>query len=335
MTDPLEQLSPEAHHRLRRCAQPAWVAPMLATLTHEPFSHPEWIFERKLDGERILAIRKHGKVRLLTRNRKEADATYPEIVRALEAQDGPNFILDGEVVAFEGQVTSFQRLQGRMKRTDPQAARDSGIAVYYYLFDVLHWGRYDTTAVGLRQRKRILKAGLTFEDPLRYLPHRNERGEACFDQACRTGWEGILAKKAGSGYAHGRSSNWLKFKCVNTQEFVIGGYTEPQGQRVGFGALLVGYYRDGRLRYAGKVGTGFSRQTLRDLHGLMTRLEVDEPPFVDDDLPRKGIHWIKPRLVGQFGFSEITAGRRLRHPRFLGLRRDKPPTRVHLEEGTG
>jgi ATP-dependent DNA ligase len=141
----------------------------------------------------------------------------------------------------------------------------------------------------------------------------------------------VIAKRATAPYQHGRSRDWLKFKCVNEQEFVIGGYTDPKGSRAGFGALLVGYYQGGVLRYAGKVGTGYSDATLRDLAVRLAALEQDEPPFAGDTLPRRGVHWVRPELVVQVGFTELTRDRKLRHPRFLGLRRDKRPREVTLE----
>jgi ATP-dependent DNA ligase len=141
----------------------------------------------------------------------------------------------------------------------------------------------------------------------------------------------VIAKRATAPYQHRRSRDWLKFKCVNQQEFVIGGYTDPKGSRAGFGALLVGYYQDGALRYAGKVGTGYSEATLRDLAVRLAALEQDEPAFAGDTLPRRGVHWVRPALVAQVGFTELTRDRKLRHPRFLGLRRDKRPGEVTLE----
>ena len=148
----------------------------------------------------------------------------------------------------------------------------------------------------------------------------------------RRGWEGLIAKRADAPYVHGRSRDWLKFKCVNEQEFVIGGYTDPGGKQIGFGALLVGYHdARGRLRYAGKVGTGYSDAVLRDIGGRLARIEQEEPPFARDRLPRSGVHWVRPELVAQIGFTEVTGDGKPRHPRFLGPRRDKPPREVVLE----
>jgi bifunctional non-homologous end joining protein LigD len=305
---------------------------MLATLTDERFSDPDWIFERKLDGERVLVFRKHKRVRLLSRNKKLLNNTYPELVDAYKKQPNDSFIVDGELVAFQGRITSFSRLQGRMKITDPKEARNSGIAIYHYLFDLLFFDGYDTTHLPLRHRKALLRKALKFHGPLRFTAHRAEKGEKFYREACKAGLEGLIAKNAGSEYVHTRSSDWLKFKCVNEQEFVIGGYTDPQGLRVGFGALLVGYYKGKQLKYAGMVGTGYEDKLLRDLGKKLREIEKDDPPFSKDSLPKKNVHWVKPRLVGQVGFTEWTGDGKLRHSRFKGLRCDKKPKDVVREK---
>jgi bifunctional non-homologous end joining protein LigD len=324
-------VSSAIEHAPRR-PQPGWAAPMLAVLTEERFSNEEWIFERKLDGERCLAFRPGRKLRLLSRNRKRLNGTYPELAEALLAQRCDDFVVDGEVVAFEGAQTSFARLQQRMQLRDPRRARASGVRVFYYLFDLLHLDGRDVTGLPLRERKALLRQALAFADPLRYLPHRNAEGERFYGEACRKGWEGLIAKRAHSPYRHERSRDWFKFKCVNEQEFVIGGYTDPGGKRIGLGALLVGYYDGrGRLRYAGKVGTGYSDAVLRDLGGRLAAIEQGEPPFATDQLPRTAVHWVRPELVAQIGFTEVTGDGKLRHPRILGLRSDKDPRDVVLE----
>jgi ATP-dependent DNA ligase len=219
-----------------------------------------------------------------------------------------------------------------MQLRDPARARASGVRVFYYLFDLLHLDGRDVTGLPLRGRKGLLRQALSFADPLRYLPHRNAEGERFYGEACGRGWEGLIAKRADPRYRHERSRDWLKFKCVNEQEFVIAGYTDPGGKRIGFGALLVGYYDErGGLRYAGKVGTGYSDAVLRDLGGRLARLEQEEPAFAADRLPRTAVHWVLPRLVAQIGFTEVTVDGKLRHPRFLGLRSDKDPDEVVLE----
>ena len=302
-------------------AHPEWIAPMLAVLTDARFSDPDWIFERKLDGVRLLVFRDGDRIRLMTRNRNEVSDTYPELIEALAQQPARDFVADGEVVTFEGDLTSFSRLQDRMQIADPDKARASGIVVYLYLFDILHLDGHDLTRLPLRQRKSVLRRALCFDDPLRFTPHRNEDGEAFFGRACASGWEGLIAKDATAPYSHGRSRDWLKFKCARGQELVIGGFTEPKGSRVGFGALLLGYFEDGRLRYAGKVGTGFDDAFLEDFRETLEARRRETPPFadaVDEDAI-----WVRPDLVAEIGFTEWTGAGRLRHPRFLGLRRDK------------
>jgi DNA ligase D-like protein (predicted ligase) len=327
----LDDLPDEARDKLRRRTQPSWTSPMLATLVDDYFSDPDWIYERKFDGERCLTFRKGNSVHLKSRNRQSLNGTYPELVDALREQSATDFIIDGEVVAFRGNVTSFERLQNRMNIDDEQEARESRIAVYYYVFDLIHIAGHDVSKLPLRRRKGLLRRALSFSDPLRFTTHRNEEGEKFIKEACRKGWEGLIAKDAGSEYVHSRSRKWLKFKCVNQQEFVIGGFTDPQGERIGFGALLIGYYEDGNLRFAGKVGTGYDNEMLKSLGSRLESLERRTPPFDDRSLPSKGVHWVTPKLVGEVGFTEWTDERKLRHPRFLGLRRDKNPKSVKRE----
>jgi bifunctional non-homologous end joining protein LigD len=304
--------------------------PMKAKLTDRPFSHPDWIFERKLDGIRAIVCRTASGATLTSRTGRDISSSYPELTEALEAEPAGDFVADGEIVAFEGRRTSFERLQGRMGISDPRLARLTGIPVFIYLFDLLAFQGNDITGLPLRDRKRALRHGLSFQAPVRYTPHRNERGEEFFAEACAKGWEGLIAKRASSPYVHGRSRDWLKIKCTLEQELVIGGYTPPQGSRKYFGALLVGYYEDGDLRYAGKVGTGFSEAVLRSLGAKLESLRVEECPFSRDGLPRQAI-WVEPKLVGQFAFSEWTRDGKLRHPSFLGLREDKPAREVVRE----
>jgi bifunctional non-homologous end joining protein LigD len=327
----LERFARERRPGLRRRAQPEWTQPMLATLTGERFSDSDWIFERKLDGVRCLVFRRRGRVSLMSRNRKALDNHYPELVEAISGQRTDPFIADGEIVAFDRGQTSFARLQGRMQLTDPDAARRTGIAVFLYLFDLLHVGRFDVTGLELRDRKRVLRETLRFTGPLRLTSHRNAEGEAYYREACRRGWEGVIAKRASGTYVHGRSPEWLKFKCVNQQEMVVVGFTDPHGRRRRLGALLVGYYQGGKLRYAGKVGTGFDDATLDRLGDRLDRLERDSSPL-DGERPReRGVHWVRPELVAEIGFTEWTRDGRLRHPRYLGLRTDKPAREVVRE----
>ena len=316
--------------------QPDWVEPQLATLTRDWFSDPAWIFERKLDGERCLAFGRGGGVRLLTRNKKTANAAYPELAEALARQEAGDFVADGEVVSFDGAQTSFAHLQQRIHVAHPSAALRARVPVFYYLFDIMYAGGADVRARPLRERKELLRRQFTFDDPLRFTAHRNTAGAEFIKQACRDGWEGLIAKRADAPYRAGRSTDWLKFKCESGQEFVIGGYTDPQRSRVGFGALLLGYYDPGKvLTYAGKVGTGFNHKLLLSLHRELAALERPTPPFQRGKLPRSGVHWVEPELVGQVGFSEWTSDGQLRHPRFQGLRRDKAPSEVVREAPGG
>ena len=302
---------------------------MKAKLTERRFSDPGWLFERKLDGVRAIAIKSGGEVRLISRTGRRLVA-YPELVEALAADAAEEFVVDGEIVAFEGAQTSFSRLQGRMQLQDPEQARRTGIEVFLYLFDLLYFDGHDLRALPLRKRKSLLRRALAFTDPIRYTSHRNERGEEYYREACAKGWEGLIAKRAESPYTGRRSGDWLKFKCSREQELVIGGFTPPQGSRKRFGALLVGYYEGEELRYAGKVGTGFTEKVLEDLGAKLERLRTDASPFARDGLPREA-RWVRPRLVGQFGFSEWTGDGKLRHPRYLGLRDDKRPREVVRE----
>jgi ATP-dependent DNA ligase len=206
------------------------------------------------------------------------------------------------------------------------------VPVWLYLFDLLYVDRYDIRPVPLRYRKQVLRHAFDFHDSLRFTEHRDTEGEAYYREACRRGWKGVIAKDGESVYVSGRTRVWLKFKCTQEQEFVIGGYTDPRGGRIGFGALLVGVYQRGRLVYGGKVGTGFDHTTLQRLGQQLAQLDTASRPFVGDGLPRRGVHWVKPKLVAQIRFTEWTPGGKLRHPRFVGLREDKESKEV-VKEG--
>ena len=208
----------------------------------------------------------------------------------------------------------------------------SGVDVYYYIFDLPYVAGFDVDQLALRHRKRLLLKALSFEDPLRYSEHRDTEGEAAWREACAKGWEGVIAKRADSPYVQRRCTDWLKFKCVNRQEFVIGGFTDPRGSRIGCGALLVGYHENGQLRYVGKVGTGYDTQTLLRLSSQLRKLETTRSPFAEA-VKEKGAHWVRPELVAEIGFTEWTVDGKLRHPRLLGLRDDKPARSVVREHG--
>lgn len=297
---------------------------MKAVLTDERFSDPGWIYERKLDGIRCIAIRDGGRVRLLSRNDLSLNDRFPTVAEALERQRCTRFAIDGEVVAFSGGRTSFAKL------ADARAGRAK---VFLYAFDITWLDGEDVRGLPLRERKRLLRDAIEFADPLRFTTHRNEDGLGFYEEACRRGWEGLIAKRADSPYVTTRSRDWLKFKCEHGQEFVIGGFTAPRRSREEFGALLLGYYRDGELIYAGKVGTGFDRAMLRELGAEMRRRERSTRPFAGDDkIPGiRSATWVEPELVAQIGFTEWTSDGRLRHPRFLGMRDDKDAREVVRE----
>ncbi|MDQ4055516.1 MAG: non-homologous end-joining DNA ligase [Actinomycetota bacterium] len=307
--------------------------PALATLSHDRFWDDGWIYERKLDGQRCLAVRDTRGTRLYSRSGRDVTMAFPEIAEALEQQAADDFVIDGEVVAFKGSRTSFSRLQPRIHVSDAGRARRSGIPIFFYVFDVLRVAGDDLRAMPLRDRKRRLRTLLGFEGPVRYTPHRVRGGEEWFAEICGKGWEGLIAKQVDAAYATGRTDRWLKFKCESGQELVIVGWTDPEGARVALGALLLGYWdrKTGDLVYAGKVGTGFSQSMLRDLHAQLSELEVSDSPCTRGTLPRKAVHWARPQLVAQVAFTEWTSAGQLRHPRYLGLRTDKPAEEVVRE----
>jgi bifunctional non-homologous end joining protein LigD len=319
----LDVLSAAERALVTAAPAPTTANAMKAVLTDARFSDPDWIFERKLDGIRCIAIRSGKRVRLLSRNDLSLNGRYPELVTALEAEPCDRFAIDGEVVAFDGAQTSFARLAERGHRD---------VRVFLYVFDLVWLEGHDVRDLPLRARKRLLRDALRFEDGVRLTPYRNETGEALFDEACRKGWEGVIAKRADSPYRTTRSKDWLKFKCEKGQELVIGGFTAPKGSRTEFGALLLGYHDGDAFRYAGKVGTGFDHETLRELGARMRALARDDAPFTDAAAIReRGITWVRPELVAQVAFTEWTRAGRLRHPRFLGLRDDKAAGEVVRE----
>ena len=322
MSDPFAVLSDADRGLLRPAPRPERVQEMKAVLTDERFSDPDWIFERKLDGIRCLATKAESQVRLRSRNDLSLNGRFPEVAQALADDPATDLVLDGEIVAFAGGQTSFARLQQRGERS---------VAIFFYVFDLLHLAGHDITALPLRARKALLRHALAWDGPLRLTPHRNRDGEPLFAEACRKGWEGLIAKRADAPYTPGRSRDWLKFKCSAEQELVIGGFTAPRGSRTDLGALLLGHFEDGRLRYAGKVGTGFTQTTLRDLAARLAPLQRATTPFADD-VRERHVTWVEPELVAQIGFSEWTRDGRLRHPRYLGLRDDKPAREVVREQ---
>lgn len=320
----IRQLVPKEHRRLvRKSPQPDWIDPMLATLTESYFSDPDWIFEPKLDGVRCLAFKKGKKVSLLSRNRLSLNERYPEVADAVAHLSVADAIFDGEVAVVSDGVSRFQSLQRHLL--------DGGGKLAYFVFDAPHLGGYRITELPMLARKELLGRVVAPSETIELVSHRVGSGEAFLEEACEKGWEGLIAKRADAPYVMGRSKAWLKFKCSKEQEFVVGGYTDPQGARVGFGALLVGYHDGGGLRYAGKVGTGYDTPLLLALTEQLEPLEREVSPFAGKPPVRKGVHWIEPKIVVQVGFSEWTRDGRLRHPRFLGVREDKDPKEVVRE----
>jgi bifunctional non-homologous end joining protein LigD len=317
----------------RKADFPATFKPQLATLVTEVPQGEEWLHEIKFDGYRLLCFLEHGQVRLVTRRGQNWTAKFPSLARAAARLPIIDAVLDGEVIVQRGDGTSdFQALQNLL-----QGERSGRLL--YYLFDLPYCEGYDLTRTPLLARRRLLNQVLERaghdRSPLRYSEHIQGKGPQAFLQACRMAVEGLISKHAESPYLHRRSSHWLKVRCIKRQEFVIGGFTEPGGSRHGFGALLLGYHdRDGHLRYAGRVGTGFTEARLRELLPQLRALETGKRPFVR--VPRgeslRGIHWIRPKLVAEVEFTEWTSEGILRHPSFQGLREDKAPHEVTHEQ---
>ena len=311
---------------------------MLATLADRPFSDPAWLYEIKYDGVRVLAARDGGRVSLYGRAGQDFTARYPEVVTALRALPLERFVLDGEVVALdEAGRPSFQRLQNRMHLTNPadvERAR-STVPVSAVFFDALALDGRDLRRRPLLERKAVLALTVPARGVIRYGDHVLERGEAFYEAAAEQRVEGILAKRADSVYAGGRTRDWLKLKCHLRQEFVIGGWTDPQGGRGWFGALHLGVYENERLLYVAKVGTGFDDSTLRLVWDRLQPLARATSPFEVGTPTGRGHHWVEPRLVCEVRFSEWTEEGGIRHPAFLGLRDDKRPEECRREVGDG
>ena len=312
----------------------------LATLVERPFSDPGWLFEIKYDGVRVLASRRGDRVELYGRSGQDTTSRYPEVVRALRALPVDSFVIDGEIVALDDAGRpSFQRLQPRMALTDPReieraAAQRPAIGVF---FDCLLLDDRDLRKLPLVDRKECLRLLVPSLGAVRYGDHVAEAGEAFFELASEQRLEGIVAKKARSVYSGARTRDWIKIKCQRRQEFVIGGYTDPQGSRGHFGALHLGVY-DGlteapRLVYVSKVGTGFDGAGLKAILDKLRPLARATPPFDAGTLPTgRGHHWVEPRLVAEVRFTDWTADGGLRHPTFIGLREDKKPLECRREE---
>ncbi len=296
---------------------------MLATLTDRRDFGDDWLLERKFDGERCVAHKDGRDVGLESRTAKDLTGTYPEVRSAVADQRSLELVLDGEVVAFDGEQTSFSRLQRRLGVTNPSPALVAAYPVVFCVFDLLEVDGDDLRGRPLVQRRARLTEAVRSGAALQLSEAWRDDSQGRFARACGSGWEGLIAKRAQASYVAGRSRDWLKLKCVWEQELVIGGYTDPAGSRTDFGALLVGYYDGGRLRFAGRVGTGYTAAMLRDLGARLRELKTSESPFIDARPIPRGTHWVRPELVSQIGFAEWTTEGRLRQPRFLGLRDDK------------
>jgi ATP-dependent DNA ligase len=280
---------------------------MAATLTQDRFTSPDWIFERKLDGIRLLAFKNGAEIRLLSRNRLPQNGSYPAVVRALAQLPVHDVVLDGEATGAWGRQGEFT----------------------YHVFDILWLDGRSVTSLPLDERRALLDA-LPLPPPVGRVSALDD--EAPWERACREGWEGVIAKRRAAPYEHRRSRNWLKMKCEATQELVVGGFTDPQGGRVGLGALLVGYFEADDFVFAGKVGTGFDNQLLLDLRARLDALEIAKPPFTRGvGLPRVRAHWVRPEIVVQVAFIEWTVHGKLRHARLLGIRPDKATRDVTRE----
>ncbi|TMC78939.1 MAG: ATP-dependent DNA ligase [Chloroflexi bacterium] len=295
------------------------IRPMLATLSPSVVEGPEWVFEEKYDGIRALAGRERGHVKMWSRMLQDLTTGFPHVARAMAALPGGDLLLDGELVALDAKgVSRFQLLQrrGAAGASPPR----------YAVFDLLELEGRTLMRRPLSERRSALERLIGRRTDPFFVSRRLVRdGKAAYREAKRLGWEGIIAKDEGSPYEPGtRSRYWRKVKVRKESEFVIGGFTAPKGGRQHLGALLVGLYDGPRLRYVGKVGTGFTQQTLEMLAVKLERLRTDRPSF--DPPPRvRDATWVRPKLVAQLAYAEWTADGKLRQPAFLGLRTDKDP----------
>ena len=295
---------------------PDWVEPMAATLTQERFTGPEWIFERKLDGIRLLAFKQGPDVRLLSRNRRLQN--IPSLAEAIATLPVDDAILDGEVTWARSTRDDKSARSGQAPRT-----------VAYHVFDLLWLDGRDLTRLPLDQRRALLRTW-QLRAPLQRVAALDDPKP--WERASIEGWEGVIAKRRDSPYEHRRSPHWLKMKCEASQELVVGGFTDPLGARAGLGALLVGYFEDDDFVFAGKVGTGFDTKLLLDLRARLDALEIAKTPFTKSvGLPRVRAHWARPEIVVQVAFIEWTVHGKLRHSRLLGVRTDKAASEVVRE----
>ena len=309
------------------------VAPMLAETREEPFSRAGWLFEVKLDGYRMRAVKENGQARLITRNGNDYSAAFPELIRPLAALPYANVLMDGELVILDDAGRpSFQRLQNRARISRAPDIRHAAVETpgTLYLFDLMALEGFDLRPVPLVQRKALLRKVLPEAGPLKYSEHFEQEGEALYDQAVGMGLEGIVAKQADSPYKSGRSDLWLKVRADKTDDFVVVGFTEPRGSRGGFGALHLGGYRDGTLVYAGRAGSGFSAQQLKDVSDRLESLAIDRPAFEGPVPAEKESRWVEPQIVAEVRYKEVTGDGLLRQPVFLRFRDDKKPEECTL-----
>src|SRR5881409_2922774 len=323
----------------RRAVTVEEAEPMLAETREQPFSKPGWLFELKLDGYRVRAGRDRGETRLLTRKGNDIAAAFPELAHALAALPFEGFILDAElVVPDEAGRPSFQRLQNRAKVSRALEVRRAAVEspAVLYVFDLLAFDGYDVRPLPLERRKALLEQIVPRVGPIKYLSHFEKDGEALYEQVVKMGLEGIVAKKAGSPYRAGRSPNWLKIRADRADDFVVVGFTRPKGSRSGFGALDLGAYQDGKLVYAGRVGSGFTAAELKDVSAVLER-SIRPTPAFSGPIPQDGGHtWVEPTLIAEVRYKEWTDEGLLRQPVFVRFRDDKPVTEIAKRgEGRG
>jgi bifunctional non-homologous end joining protein LigD len=311
-----------------RAVRAADVAPMLAETRDEPFSRAGWVFEVKLDGYRMRAVKEGGTARLITRNGNDYSAAFPELIRPIAALPYSDLLMDGELVILDEQGRpSFQRLQNRARIGRAPDIRHASVETpgTLYLFDLMAVEGFDLRSLPLVKRKALLRKVLPEAGPLKYSEHFEKDGEALYDRAVGMGLEGIVAKQADSPYKSGRSDLWLKIRADKTGDFVVVGYTAPKGSRGGFGALHLGGYADGKLIYAGRAGSGFTGQMLKEVGDRLQALATPRPPFEGPVPAEKESHWVKPELVAEVRYKEVTGDGLLRQPVFLRFRDDKRP----------
>ncbi len=314
---------------------PAAIEPMKATLAERPPHGEEWLFEIKWDGVRAIAFVDREEVRLQARSGLRCERQYPELAVIAHHLAATQAVLDGEIAVLDEKgVSRFHLIQPRIANTDPNAiahlARST--PVVYFAFDLLYLDGYDLRSVSLAERRKLLEAVVAPGPVLRISEVFPGAGEHLLEAARENALEGIVAKHAASGYESRRSREWLKIKIVGEQEFVIGGFTAPQGSRDHFGALVLGAYDGGKLNWVGNVGTGFDQKALAGLYARLQPLIAAESPFAERPQPDRGITWVKPELVCQVKFANWTTDHRLRAPVFLGLRNDVAPRQVVREE---